>query len=1020
MSYSRRYQYISIALIAIFILAFGAILFPSVSAQAEPTTYYLDLSQTVVSTANEITEGDYRIIEEGDTFTFTYAIDANGGMDYSVWVPKYDISAFTLTSVVIGSSWVSMDEVSEDYKYVYIGMDEEEEYLSLAEHIARYESEYLAHAADASSPMTYSYLAFDVTSEMDGVYPTSEAFLTLTYRARATYTEAVRYEFGFSFGEVPLAGGIKGRLTNASRYSHYDAVHGGSAQGVVIRMSDGAGDYLPMAEEANFAATSYAVTVTPTIDAYLEEYQTLYFKGGVIDTGDIEYTITYPAGEGAENPYIADHGVITCVFYDGDPADGGEPLGALPTQKGTYYVCGIFSDSDIYYKGMTTEAVQIEVEKENIAIDLNAVVGEADPVYAVDALLSVHTPYGPTVTVRDGTTVLDEHKYDCVFFTRADDTSEWEASADSAFLYHRLHAGEYKVLISPKDPDRQTFGLEEDIYTVIIEVTRVDIVVTANDIHITYGEVVPDLTCTVEGVVEGDLESSITADAQVVLSLPANFEGHADTYAISVAGKAAITNYNLFYVPGQLVIAPKSVTLTVSYEDGYAIFSLQGFLSTDEPVILYSVGPTLASATEADSSYSAQDAYAWGSLISVFASAGDDYAITPVELATPCRVQYVSSVGGAENVPTSDAFLFAGERVSRPLLDPTISRYEFRGWKSGSAYYDFSSLLFGDLIIMADFEKTEYEYIFRAAEGEHFDSMRALSWVGGKFVLAEEPAGVYVFRKETAIPTLSDIAYFKIDKWVKAVSDGQGGYTYLTDEAVTTFSVADSSEVSDVYFIACMTLDIGVGDLNGDRVVNVEDILRYKKWLVGANYDDVKVETAADAWTKVTTAVPAGGYFFPMALDVDEDGICGLVDVLCIAESLVGGYPYVKVSDCTVLDGEEGDYAAGERVISRDLTVEVSDGEKLTRFAYVGTGLLLTEDLEAEDFFFDGIRFVLDLGGNAIEMGKLTISAKVEVVIKNGTVSCTGYSISSAGGVLIENVIGLPDVDGSATSVSAQ
>ncbi|MBP5405298.1 MAG: hypothetical protein J6Y74_05085 [Clostridia bacterium] len=996
----------------------------------------LDFSLQTVSTASEVSPATFRYISAGDTFTLTYALEANGGLDVAYPFPLYDEDAFCLTSVTIDAAW----HLEEDYYLYYNETTGDEEYLTLAEHLVRFEEEYLAHHADDSVLRTYDMMSFEIYPSAFGVYPTSEAFLVLEFTARADVKDAADFVFGLDFAPT-MQGGLAIATTNAARYSHYSPVDGGSAEKLLFRMRVGE-EYLPMA--ANALETSYVAKVVPTIQAEVpaDPVQEISFVDNVFPVDDVVSTVIYPATPAqGENPYLEQGGTRVLRFYLPDPEDPtlpGELMDGVPQTSGAYFVQAVYSDTE-QYQGIATEIVPIIVKKEAISPDLEGFLASAPETAIPEAekVLDITFTYGDAVSVTDADEAFDASIYDTKYYVSADGEN-WTPVQSDPILSEALPAvGFYKVTLEPLYPATQTFGFEEELYVILIEVEKAALTARSGSYEITYGDALPTYAYTLEGLKGNDGAndaSAIRALLQATFTLDPAYDG-AGEYAILLNGEdgeTVLANYVVAYENGTLTVDPKSLTLFVSYAGGTATFGLKDGNNVEVAVpATYKIGASAASADSLTSNeYTAEAAYALDAAArKVWADAGKNYDISFAELAAPCLVTYDATVSGATGLP-ADLYLFAGQKVPVPETTPEAEHHEFLYWAVVSSVYDFSTPVAGDFTLTATFDKTEYAYAFRAAiftDGETpalAGEMRVLTFEEGVFLLSDESA-TFIFRKGEAIPLASNVKYFKIEKWYKAVPQGTG---YLYTE-ISTFTPAATSEgESGVLLVACMAFDVAEGDLNGDRVVNVEDVIRLRKYIAHYDLSAITISTVDAAWTAVKAETPEGGYFFPSAADIDHDGMGGLADAIYVVEALVSGYEYVKVTDGTV----NGVYVAGERVIAREGNLlDVSDGETLEKYAYLGLSLRLTEDLlvgyvsdnggEEEtvtfDFRYDGDTFILDLGGNTVTMKRLILRAAGAIEIKNGSVICESYDIKAADGVTITDVAGLPAADGSVTEV---
>src|SRR5438094_9975029 len=90
-----------------------------------------------------------------------------------------------------------------------------------------------------------------------------------------------------------------------------------------------------------------------------------------------------------------------------------------------------------------------------------------------------------------------------------------------------------------------------------LTVTPVELTITADDQTKPYGAVLPDLTASYTGFVNGDTSDALTV--QPTISAMASRSSHRGTYPITASG-AVDTDYTISYVAGTLTVTPVALT----------------------------------------------------------------------------------------------------------------------------------------------------------------------------------------------------------------------------------------------------------------------------------------------------------------------------------------------------------------------------------------------------------------------------------------------------------------------------
>ena len=126
-------------------------------------------------------------------------------------------------------------------------------------------------------------------------------------------------------------------------------------------------------------------------------------------------------------------------------------------------------------------------------------------------------------------------------------------------------SGEYTIYYKVEgDETHNSLGAQD----LTVTIAKAPVTVTANNADKTYGDLEPELTATVEGLIGDDIITYTLSRA----------EGEAaGEYAISVSGDTEQVNYVVHYVPGVFTVAPRELTITAANDskvyDGYVLSS---------------------------------------------------------------------------------------------------------------------------------------------------------------------------------------------------------------------------------------------------------------------------------------------------------------------------------------------------------------------------------------------------------------------------------------------------------------
>lgn len=161
----------------------------------------------------------------------------------------------------------------------------------------------------------------------------------------------------------------------------------------------------------------------------------------------------------------------------------------------------------------------------------------------------------PTITVKDGETVLDEDTDGdgvdegvySITYEGVEPTLYPESGGDATVP--PTNAGTYEAVIVFKTPYIGT-------RRVVFEIGKKTLTVTADAKSKTYGEADPTLTYSFDGLVAGDTEAVVTG------SLSREVGENAGTYAITQGTLSAGNNYEINYTGANLTVGKKTLTVT--------------------------------------------------------------------------------------------------------------------------------------------------------------------------------------------------------------------------------------------------------------------------------------------------------------------------------------------------------------------------------------------------------------------------------------------------------------------------
>ena len=239
---------------------------------------------------------------------------------------------------------------------------------------------------------------------------------------------------------------------------------------------------------------------------------------------------------------------------------------------------------------------------------------------------------------------------------------------------------------------------------------------------------------------------------------------------------------------------------------------------------------------------------------------------------------------------------------------------------------------------------------------------------------------------------LQAIAWFVKDGW------------YADPERTVDAPVTMPNANIDVYM--GLKFDIGKGDVNGDGLVNADDITLYRKWIVGGY--EMEVINAGDEWATASDEQfdSSKTYFLKGVADGNLDNSRDIRDVSIIRMAVAGGYNW------EIFNSEEvsGDSLARIKTANSiaNLLANLNGNHRTILF---GEGNEAFTDGSLDLSFSGSTHIYIDLDGHNLTVKSLNITSSgrnAVVTIKNGKIySMGGITISAPRGtVILDNVIG--------------
>ena len=276
--------------------------------------------------------------------------------------------------------------------------------------------------------------------------------------------------------------------------------------------------------------------------------------------------------------------------------------------------------------------------------------------------------------------------------------------------------------------------------------------------------------------------------------------------------------------------------------------------------------------------------------------------------------------------------------------------------KSGDVVYDYSFTHWSDVLRGDALDSTIYVY-------DDMDLYAVYARVAKEFTITymvSVDGGAYTQHTVVTLPygadliSLGEVAWFIGDTW------------YIDSDRQT--SAPNFVPAGNMTLYGAYVFDIGAGDVNADGKVNTDDIVNYRRWVVGG-YNIVTVEAGAE-WALVTSDEYNSStvYYLVRVSDANRDESGDIRDITTIRMALTGGYGYDYVSGRDSAAGVTGE---GVVIISQHIS-NVSTEESFKAALENGGFVQLTENITLTETVTISKDTVIYLNGHNLDMSANT------------------------------------------------
>ena len=236
--------------------------------------------------------------------------------------------------------------------------------------------------------------------------------------------------------------------------------------------------------------------------------------------------------------------------------------------------------------------------------------------------------------------------------------------------------------------------------------------------------------------------------------------------------------------------------------------------------------------------------------------------------------------------------------------------------------------------------------------------------------------------------------------------DGDDYAWYVKDawylDAQRTQKVPTTMPAENISVYGTYKFNVGLGDVNADGIINVDDITLYRQWIVGG-YDIEEIPNGTEwEYVKGGNYDAEKTYFLKRVADNNKDQSRDIRDVSITRMAIVGGY------DWDILEGQGVDGASIAKVVVATTVYNLR-----TNLESAGRVRLLQDiDTSSYQLTYNATGDVyLDLGGHTLTVNLFTLTStglNATLKVVNGTIITTnGITIAAPNGnVILEDLVG--------------
>ena len=304
--------------------------------------------------------------------------------------------------------------------------------------------------------------------------------------------------------------------------------------------------------------------------------------------------------------------------------------------------------------------------------------------------------------------------------------------------------------------------------------------------------------------------------------------------------------------------------------------------------------------------------------------------------------------------------------------------------KAGDAVYTYTFAYWADALrgneVTNAYVVTDNDsfYAVYTSTAKEFTVTYMVSVDGGKYFVHQTVTAPY----GTQLISLDNVNWFIGDVWYTDEGRNTSAPTFVPAENMTLYGA--------------YVFDIGVGDVNADGEIDVDDITLYRRWIVGG-YAIVSVAPGSE-WNLVNSDSFNSNtlYFVERVNDANRDDSGDIRDITTVRMALTGGYGYTYVSGLDSLAGVSGEGI----VIESQGLINVDTAESFKVAIEKGGIIQLTENITFNDtvtisndtvIYLNG--YELDTSANSSRPFDMSSNARLVIYGANSTVKTGIYGL---------------------------